>query len=198
MAWISAPATVNTSPSDTSSSQGRSPWVSCHTSRSAGLGSTGASSSVASSGASRAWSSWLWVISRPAHSRPPTRSSTVLRSCGASKTTHCVSSPRTHTLLSTSWVSGTTRNVILEAATFQQVTVARSARRHRLPSEAAKRFERGVDPELPLLAARRAAELIAEHGGGQIDAHVTDEGDVNAPAAITFPIADAERVGGVH
>ncbi|HJB10477.1 MAG TPA: phenylalanine--tRNA ligase subunit beta [Candidatus Brachybacterium merdavium] len=94
-------------------------------------------------------------------------------------------------------VSGTTRNVILEAATFQQVTVARSARRHRLPSEAAKRFERGVDPELPLLAARRAAELIAEHGGGQIDAHVTDEGDVNAPAAITFPIADAERVVGV-
>src|SRR5699024_12588372 len=76
-------------------------------------------------------------------------------------------------------------------------TVARPARRHRLPSEAAKRFERGVDPELPLLAARRAAELIAEHGGGQIDAHVTDEGDVNAPAAITFPIADAERVVGV-
>src|SRR5699024_5488767 len=54
--------------------------------------------------------------------------------------------------------SGTTRNVILETATFQQVTVARSARRHRLPSEAAKRFERGADPELPLLAARRAAE----------------------------------------
>src|SRR5699024_9711873 len=94
-------------------------------------------------------------------------------------------------------VTAPPRNGGREAATFQQPPVGRSARRPRLPAEAAKRFERGVDPELPLLAARRAAELIAEHGGGQIDAHVTDEGDVNAPAAITFPIADAERVVGV-
>ena len=94
-------------------------------------------------------------------------------------------------------VSDTTQNVILEAATFQQITVARSARRHRLPSEAAKRFERGVDPQLPLVAARRAAELIAEHGGGQIDQRVTDEGSPVAPAPITFPLGDAERVVGV-
>src|SRR5699024_6428627 len=79
---------------------------------------------------------------------------------------------------------------------FQQITVARSARRHRLPSEAAKRFERGVDPQLPLVAARRAAELIAEHGGGQIDQRVTDEGSPVAPAPITFPLGDAERVVG--
>ena len=94
-------------------------------------------------------------------------------------------------------VSETTQNVILEAATFQQITVARSARRHRLPSEAAKRFERGVDPNLPLLAARRAAELIAEHGGGRIDERITDEGSVSDPAPITFPLTDAQRVVGV-
>jgi phenylalanyl-tRNA synthetase beta chain len=39
--------------------------------------------------------------------------------------------------------------------------VARTARRHRLPSEAAKRFERGVDPEITVAALARAAELLA-------------------------------------
>ena len=44
--------------------------------------------------------------------------------------------------------------------------VGRTARRHRLPSEAAKRFERGVDPEMTVVALDRAAELLAEYGGG--------------------------------
>ena len=94
-------------------------------------------------------------------------------------------------------VTDDTRNVILEAATFQQITVARTARRHRLPSEASKRFERGVDPHLPLVAAQRAAELIVQYGGGEIDHRVTDEGTITEPSAIDFPIADAERVVGV-
>ena len=93
-------------------------------------------------------------------------------------------------------VSSTTKNVILEAATFQTYTVARSARRHRLPSEASKRFERGVDPQLPLVAAQRAAELIVEYGGGEIDHRVTDEGAARDLAPITFPVDDAERVIG--
>lgn len=90
-----------------------------------------------------------------------------------------------------------TRNVVIEAATFDPVTVARTARRHRLPSEASKRFERGVDPELPLRAARRAAELIVEHGGGEIDPRVTDEGSVTAPAPIRLRTDAAERLIGV-
>ncbi|WP_193103161.1 phenylalanine--tRNA ligase subunit beta [Brachybacterium sp. FME24] len=94
-------------------------------------------------------------------------------------------------------VSETTTSIVLEAATFQPITVARSARRHRLPSEASKRFERGVDPHLPLVAARRAAELIARFGGGEIDSRVTDEGEVTEPAPVTFPLGDAERVVGI-
>lgn len=94
-------------------------------------------------------------------------------------------------------VTDSTRNVILEAATFQQITVARSARRHRLPSEASKRFERGVDPRLPLVAAQRAAELIVEFGGGEIDHRVTDEGTITDPTPIDLPLGDAERVVGV-
>ncbi|WP_251048591.1 phenylalanine--tRNA ligase beta subunit-related protein, partial [Microbacterium sp. ISL-103] len=53
-----------------------------------------------------------------------------------------------------------TRNVLIEAATFDPITIARTARRHKLPSEASKRFERGVAPLVPFVAARRAADLM--------------------------------------
>ena len=95
-------------------------------------------------------------------------------------------------------VSASTENIVLEAATFHPISIARSARRHRLPSEASKRFERGVDPQLPLVAAYRAAQLIVEHGGGEIAASVTDEGSAPAPAAaISLPLGAAERVVGI-
>ncbi|MGF3057219.1 phenylalanine--tRNA ligase subunit beta [Microbacterium sp. YY-01] len=73
---------------------------------------------------------------------------------------------------STTEMSDTTRNVLIEAATFDSVTIARTARRHHLPSEASKRFERGVDPLIPFAAARRVADLLVELAGGEL----TDEG----------------------
>ncbi|MGH8895277.1 MAG: phenylalanine--tRNA ligase subunit beta, partial [Actinomycetes bacterium] len=57
-------------------------------------------------------------------------------------------------------------DLVLEAAHFDPVAVARMARRHRVSSEAAKRFERGVDPELPPVASTRAVRLLQELGGG--------------------------------
>lgn len=62
-----------------------------------------------------------------------------------------------------------TRNVLIEAAIFDPVSIARSARRHKVPSEASKRFERGVDPLIPFVAARRVADLMVELAGGRID-----------------------------
>ncbi len=59
-------------------------------------------------------------------------------------------------------MSDATRNVLIEAATFDQVTIARTARRHKLPSEASRRFERGVDPLVPYVAAERVASLMVE------------------------------------
>ena len=67
-----------------------------------------------------------------------------------------------------------TRDVLIEAAHFDAVGVARTARRHRLPSEAAKRYERGVDPLLAPAAAQLAVDLLVEYGGGTADAGVTD------------------------
>ncbi|QIG38083.1 phenylalanine--tRNA ligase subunit beta [Microbacterium sp. 4R-513] len=66
----------------------------------------------------------------------------------------------------TTEMSASTRNVLIEAATFDTVSIARTARRHKLPSEASRRFERGVDPAIPFVAAARVAELMVQYAGG--------------------------------
>lgn len=66
-------------------------------------------------------------------------------------------------------MSDATRNVLIEAATFDQVSIARTARRHKLPSAASRRFERGVDPLVAHVAAERVASLMVELAGGTLD-----------------------------
>jgi phenylalanyl-tRNA synthetase beta chain len=66
-------------------------------------------------------------------------------------------------------VSLETRNVLIEAANFDPISIARSARRHKLPSEASKRFERGVDPQIGAAAVARVIQLLEVHAGGQAD-----------------------------
>jgi phenylalanyl-tRNA synthetase beta chain len=67
-----------------------------------------------------------------------------------------------------------TTDVVLEAASFDAVTVAWTARRHRLGSEASRRFERGADDDLARSAAQAALGMIAELGAGQPSESVTD------------------------
>lgn len=63
----------------------------------------------------------------------------------------------------------TTRNVLIEAARFDPTSIARTARRHKLSSEASRRFERAVDPLLQFAAANRVADLMVEYAGGELD-----------------------------
>lgn len=70
----------------------------------------------------------------------------------------------------TTEIGETTRNVLIEAANFDPVSIARTARRHKLPSEASKRFERGVDPAIAGAAAARVAQLLVDLAGGAADA----------------------------
>ncbi|PRY17585.1 phenylalanine--tRNA ligase subunit beta [Kineococcus rhizosphaerae] len=95
-------------------------------------------------------------------------------------------------------VSAATTDVLLEAAHFAQVTVARTARRHRLPSEAAKRFERGTDPQVCDRAVELAVRLLVEHGGGTADPEATDVGEPAAPQPITMDAGFPEHVVGVR
>jgi phenylalanyl-tRNA synthetase beta chain len=63
-------------------------------------------------------------------------------------------------------VSETTTSVLIEAAHFDGVSIGRSARRHKLFSEASKRYERGVDPRVGEIAAARVIQLLEVHAGG--------------------------------
>ncbi|WP_448809665.1 phenylalanine--tRNA ligase subunit beta [Agromyces bauzanensis] len=66
-------------------------------------------------------------------------------------------------------MSDATQNVLIEAANFDPVSIARTARRHKLPSEASKRYERGVDPQIAAAAASRVAQLMVDLAGGTAD-----------------------------
>ncbi|MFD6139537.1 phenylalanine--tRNA ligase subunit beta [Promicromonospora sp. NPDC060271] len=97
-------------------------------------------------------------------------------------------------------VSDTTTDVLVEAAHFDQITVARTARRHKLSSEAAKRFERGVDPLLPAVAAQRVVDLLVELGGGTADAAVSDLDNTaeTVRAPIALKVTEPTRLSGVE
>lgn len=96
----------------------------------------------------------------------------------------------------TSEVTETTTNVLIEAAHFHSVSVARSARRHKLPTESSKRFERGVDYQLAPVAAQRAADLLVRYGGGSYGP-ITEIDRTQAPAPIEFALDAASRLTGV-
>jgi phenylalanyl-tRNA synthetase beta chain len=87
-------------------------------------------------------------------------------------------------------------DLLIEAAHFDAVAVARMSRRHKLSSEASRRFERGVDPELPPRAAARAAALLVEHGGGRL-AGTTQVDLGRRSTTVTISADHPGRVAGV-
>ncbi|SDU66401.1 phenylalanine--tRNA ligase subunit beta [Jiangella alkaliphila] len=94
-------------------------------------------------------------------------------------------------------LSDATTAIVVEAAHFEPTGIARTARRHKLPSEASKRFERGVDPALPAVAAQRVVDLLVSLGGGVQEPGLTVAGSVPAPSPIEIPVDLPARVAGV-
>ena len=84
-------------------------------------------------------------------------------------------------------ISATTTNVLVEAANFDPVSIARTARRHKLPSEASRRFERGVDPEVADVAATRVVELLMLLADGRAAPEGTRLFDVVPREPIVLP-----------
>jgi len=72
-------------------------------------------------------------------------------------------------------VNNETTRVLLESAHFDRISVRRTAKALGLPSEAAYRFERIVDPGGTVRALDRVAEMIVEFSGGQVACGVLDE-----------------------
>ncbi|TDU91934.1 phenylalanyl-tRNA synthetase beta subunit [Kribbella voronezhensis] len=93
-------------------------------------------------------------------------------------------------------ISESTTDVVIEAAHFDPIVIARSSRRHKLSSEASRRFEREVDPELPRYAAQRVADLLAELAGGTIEPDETVIDTHPLPKRITIRADHAARVAG--
>ncbi|MDT7734791.1 MAG: phenylalanyl-tRNA synthetase beta chain [Mycobacterium sp.] len=93
-------------------------------------------------------------------------------------------------------------DVLLEAAVWDPAAVSRTARRLHLPSEAARRYERGVDPAISVAALDRCATLLAEITGGDVSPALTDwRGDppvadwAGPPVELAADLSD--RIAGV-
>ncbi|UYQ92067.1 phenylalanine--tRNA ligase subunit beta [Chitinophaga horti] len=96
-----------------------------------------------------------------------------------------------------SGVSATTTDIFLESAWFAPGTVRATSVRHGLRTDAATRFEKGVDISNVVNVLERAAALIAELGGGQIASPVTDVyPQPKAKTEVAFTYAYVHRLSG--
>lgn len=73
-------------------------------------------------------------------------------------------------------VSDRTVNILLESARFDPLSIRKTARALAMKSDSSYRFERKIDPTLPLRASLRAAQLIVQTAGGEILAGVVEAG----------------------
>jgi phenylalanyl-tRNA synthetase beta chain len=95
-------------------------------------------------------------------------------------------------------VSPATKNVLLESANFDAISVRRTMRGFNLPSEASVRFSKGIHPELVRPAAERAAELIREHGAATIQRGLVDNYPAPVPTqVVTLGLAEVRRQLGI-
>jgi phenylalanyl-tRNA synthetase beta chain len=94
-------------------------------------------------------------------------------------------------------INAATTDIVLEAAHWEPGAIARTARRHRLPSEASRRFERGVDPDIAGRALQRCVDLLTEYGGARAAAGYTVVGTPAPPPLIALDAAHPEQVAGL-
>ncbi|MEO6132483.1 MAG: phenylalanine--tRNA ligase subunit beta, partial [Saprospiraceae bacterium] len=107
-----------------------------------------------------------------------------------------------------SGVSNTTKSIFLEAAHFNAGSVRRSSMRHNLRTEAARRFEKGSDPNITIKALARAADLLAIYANGKVASEIIDIypkpilparinlslKKINETAGVTFSMMQVERI----
>lgn len=98
----------------------------------------------------------------------------------------------------TSEISESTTDVYFESAIWDPITVARTSRRHKLSSEASRRFERGVDPAIVEVALDVACALLQQIAGGTIEEGRTLVGVVAKREPITLRAAKPSEYAGVE
>lgn len=98
---------------------------------------------------------------------------------------------------STSEISDETTNVLFEAAHWNQITVARTCRRHKLSSEASRRFERGTDAAVIEDALDFAVALLVNIAGGEVEEGRTLFGAVPEMPTITMHTSRPGKTAGM-
>ena len=81
-------------------------------------------------------------------------------------------------------VTDATKNILLESASFDFVSIRRTFRHFDLPSEASARFSRGIHPETVKPAAERAADLMRQYAGGSVCSGLVDCYPAPLPAQV--------------
>ncbi len=71
-------------------------------------------------------------------------------------------------------VTAQTKNIFLESAYFDSVSIRKTSKRHTLKTDASFRYERGTDPEITVFALKYAALLIQELAGGMFSSEIAD------------------------
>ncbi|HPE40693.1 MAG TPA: phenylalanine--tRNA ligase subunit beta [Bacteroidales bacterium] len=96
-----------------------------------------------------------------------------------------------------SGVTEKTKNIFLESAYFNPVSVRKTSKRHSLKTDAAFRFERGCDPDITLYAIKRAANLIQEIAGGSLVSEIMDvyPNEIAKPT-ISLSVSEVENLIG--
>ncbi|MBT9393419.1 phenylalanine--tRNA ligase subunit beta [Hymenobacter sp. NST-14] len=97
----------------------------------------------------------------------------------------------------TSGVSETTTRVFLESAYFLPAVVRKTSQTHQLKTDASFRFERGTDPNMVLVALKRAALLLQEVAGATVAAPIVDEYPAHlGHTAVRLRLARVEKLVG--
>lgn len=96
-------------------------------------------------------------------------------------------------------ISETTRNVLLEAAAWNNISIRKTIREQRAHTEASARFSRGVHPSQAILGCRRGIELMRQLGGGTVADGVLDAYPLPpAPVTVDLPIERVNRLLGME
>ncbi len=96
-------------------------------------------------------------------------------------------------------ISESTRNVLLEAAAWNNISIRKTIREQRIHTEASARFSRGVHPSQAILGCQRGIELMRQLGGGTVATGVLDRYP-NPPGTVTveLPIERVNRLLGME
>ena len=96
-------------------------------------------------------------------------------------------------------VTEDTRDILLESANFDNISIRKTSQTLKLSSEAAVRFGKGVDPELTTVALQRACELMRTLAGGEVAQGFADAYPGRAPLrTVQFKPSEVERLAGIR